>query len=182
MPYYCHLASSGDIDGTNLQLYSLEQAAAHWNDMIKYSQFDETGWSKQRRAFILSCLGLSLTQLLGQNSPAPAKNMIGDPEKLLSALLVSAPIDRLTSRRLKATFKDFLTYYSAVRHFGKNKEDANYRKLEKLTVHQLERFRAMTLEVWDVLISLHRKNKRNDIDDFRSISEVVLFNALPSKP
>jgi hypothetical protein len=97
------------------------------------------------------------------------------PGDLLSALLNRASIDRTTQRRLNSTFRDFLSYYGAVRHFGKNESEQNYRKLDQLTLEKLDRFRRMTIEIWDVVIVIYRKEKGNELDDFRSISEVVDF-------
>ena len=75
MHYYCQLATSG-IDRTNLQLYSAQRAAEDWNDfidLIAVGAPDTVAQSKERLTFILSCLGLSLSQLLGQNWPFKEK-------------------------------------------------------------------------------------------------------------
>jgi hypothetical protein len=70
MPYYCHLHSTGSFPHTNLQLYSLRKAAEDWNalvDEIMARGEDGVHDLKERQSFIVNCLGLSLSQLLGQN-------------------------------------------------------------------------------------------------------------------
>lgn len=185
--YYCHLASGGGhIDSTNFQLYSLQQAARCWNelidDMIAYSTIDIVPEYKERLAFILCCFGLSLSQLLGQNCPSPEKERMDLPDKLLGAVLNRASVDKTKKQRLNHTFNDFLSYYGAVRHFGTNKGEGNYRKIDRLTVEQLDRFRRMAIEIWDLVIAMYRNNKENDIEEFKSISDVVQFTELVQHP
>jgi hypothetical protein len=80
---------------------------------------------------------------------------------------------------MTCTFKDFDECYGAVRHFGRNKNDQKYRLVDELTLGKLNRFRHMTIEIWDVVIAKHRKNKDNDLDGFGSISDVVEFKECP---
>ena len=115
MHYYCHLASGeGHIDRTNLQLYSLQQAATCWNelinDMVAYSTIYAVPEYRERLAFILSCFGLSLSQLLGQNCPSPEKERMDQPGNLLSAVLNRASVDKTKKQRLNRSFHDFLSY------------------------------------------------------------------------
>jgi hypothetical protein len=160
----------------------LQQAARCWNelidDMIAYSAIDTVPEYRERLAFILSCFGLSLSQLLGQNCPSPAKERMDKPGNLLSVVLNRASVDKTKKQRLNRTFHDLLSYYGAVRHFGTNKGAENYRKLDRLTVEQLDRFRRMAVEIWDLVIAMYRNNKENDIEEFKSISDVVQFNEL----
>src|SRR5690242_899960 len=68
--YYCHLDSSGT--DTNLQLYSMEQAAHYWNELMgdmRHYGAARVDRLKERLVFIMNCFGLSLSQLLGQNWP-----------------------------------------------------------------------------------------------------------------
>ncbi|MDO9532030.1 MAG: hypothetical protein Q7O12_07860 [Deltaproteobacteria bacterium] len=181
MSYYCHLDSTGSPEYTNLQLYSLQKAANDWNklvDLIADHGIDHVDCLREKLVFILSCLGLSLSQLLGQNCPSPEKDKMGQPGNLLSTLLIRARVDRTKRRRLNSTFQDFLLYYGAVRHFGENKNEQNYRTVDQLTPRGLDRFRRMTIEIWDIAIAIYREDQENDIDDFRSISDVVDFKDL----
>ena len=185
MTYYCYLDSEFKIESTNLQLYSLRKAANEWNDLINlFNENEAEGVDnlKERLAFIINCFGLSLSQLMGQNSPSPDKEKMDQPGDLFSNLLNRTGADRMTKKRLNIAFRDFLTYYSAIRHFGKVKNDKNYKSLDKLTVAKLDGFRKMTIEMWDLIIEVHRKNKINKIDEFRSISELVCFEELKIEP
>lgn len=185
MSYYCHLDSSGSLEYTNLQLYSLQQAANGWNelvDMVADRGIDSVDYFRERLAFILSCFGLSLSQLLGQNCPSPEKDKMDQPEDLLGALLTRARVDRTTRRRLNSTFQDFLSYYGAVRHFGRNKNEQNYRTVDQLTLGELDRFHSMTIDIWDVVIAMYRKDEENDLDEIRSVLEMVWFRELAKQP
>src|SRR5713101_3627049 len=143
MRYYCHLATDG-VDSTNLQLYSLGQAAMCWNDLAedraRYPSTERIPYYTERLAFILSCFGLSLTQLLGQNVPSREKKKMDHAGDLLTALLARASVDRTTGSSLISVFRDFLSYYNAVRHFGSSGDGEKYRKLDELTIKHLDRF------------------------------------------
>ncbi len=185
MSYYLGLDSNENPENTNLQLYSLQKAANDWNelvDLIADHGIDYVYRLKERLVFILSCLGLSLSQLLGQNCPSPDKDKIEAPGVLLGKILKNAKVNKIinqtTRSRLNKTFKEFLSYYSAVRHFGENKNKQNYRAVDQLTFTELDRFCRMTIEIWDILISMYRKDVKNDIASFRSISNVVKFKDL----
>jgi hypothetical protein len=177
MRHYCHLASDGDVDTTNLHLYSLQQAARCWNDLARDRVELLPEWVpyyQERLAFILSCLGLSLTQLLGQNVPSLEKKRMARPGELLTAILAHAAVDEVTKAKFKSTFGDFLSVYDAVRHFGNSGHGEKYRKLEELTIEQLDRFRQMTIEIWDVVIAMYRTDKDSAVD-IETISDVVRF-------
>ena len=183
MSYYAHLDSASRFESTNLQLYSLKKAACEWNELVDLimdhgiGHFDHF---KERRVFILSCLGLSLSQLLGQNCPSPEKEKMDNPGVLMGKILKNDHVDRTKRRRLNSTFNDFLLYYDAVRHFGENKNQKNYRTIDQLTLKRLNRFVHMTVEIWDIIIEMHRKNPKNNIDDFISISDdAIPFKDLP---
>ena len=97
--------------------------------------------------------------------------------------MIRANLDHLTKKRLNSTYKDFLSYYSAIRHFGKIKNDENYRSVDELTLAKLDLFQKMTIEIWDIVITIYRRDKEIDIDeDFSSISESVNFDKLTNKP
>ena len=184
MPYYCHLHSTGSLPRTNLQLYSLRKAAEDWNalvDEIMARGEDGVHDLKERQSFIVNCLGLSLSQLLGQNSPSPEKDRMDQPGDLLKSILARSRVDRTTRRLLNRTFQEFLAYYGSTRHFGKNKDEKNYRTIENLTMQELDRFRRMTIDVWDTLIAMYRDDDQNNFGDVRSICQVVWFNDLVEK-
>jgi hypothetical protein len=175
MIYYCRLGSPATEVDTNLQLYSLQKAAENWNDLVKSIEMqglDHVYQLKERLVFILSCFGLSLGQLLGQNFPSPDKKWMDQPGSLLGNTLTRSHIDQQKRRYLNRTFHDFLQYYDSLRHFGKNMNEKNYRTIDKLTIQEIDRFRRMTIEIWDIVIAM------NDIEEIRSIADIVLFNDL----
>jgi hypothetical protein len=161
MYYYCRSVSPATKEDTNLQLYSLQKAAKNWNDLadsIEKQGVDDVYQIKERLVFILSCFGLSLVQLLGQNSPYPDKNMVDAPGKLLSNI-IRGKVDQNTSRCLNKKFAEFLQYYDSLRHFGLNKHST----IDQLTVEKLDQFRRMTIKIWDVVIAIFKEDKNNDI-------------------
>ena len=178
MPYYCQYQSAGSLPHTtNLQLYSLKQAANSWNPLLsEFMALGEDGVYalKERQAFVVNCLGLSLSQLLGQNSPSPDKERMDQPRDLLNSILKRSHVDRATRHRMKKTFQEFLEYYGSTRHFGKNKDEKNYRIIEELTMRELDRFVRMTTEVWDIVIAMNP-------DKEQPICQHVWFNYLPEK-
>lgn len=182
MSYYCRRLSPASEVDTNLQLYSLQQAAEAWNDLLNSIAWregvDRVDHLKERLVFILSCLGLSLTQLLGQNVPSPDKNKMGPPGNLLGNILACSHVDQKTRHYLNGTFQDFLRYYGSLRHFGKNRNEQHYRTIDKLTIQELDRFRRMTIEIWDVVIAIFKDDDENDLYEIRSVAEVVLFKDL----
>lgn len=173
MTYYCHLDSANTVEDTNLQLYSLEKAAKEWNELIELVNeigIERVNCLAERMTFIINCFGLSLSQLIGQNSPPSNGKKIESPSKLLPKLLKGIS-DDVTQERLESDFKDFLIYYDAIRHFGKVK----YKSIDELTLAKLDHFRCMTIEIWDLVISKYRQDKENNIEEFSSISEIVYF-------
>lgn len=181
MTYYCHLDSAYNLEDTNLQLYSLEKAADEWNelvDIVNEVGVDRVNYLKERLAFITNCFGLSLSQLIGQNSPSSNNNRMEPPSKLFPNLLRGTDSDDVTKERLKSEFEDFLNYYDAIRHFGKVK----YKSMDELTLAKLDYFRSMTIEIWNLVISKYRKDEGNDIEEFSSISEFIYFKELTNKP
>ncbi|MCK9208143.1 MAG: hypothetical protein M0P66_13615 [Salinivirgaceae bacterium] len=181
MTYYCHLDSANNLEDTNLQLYSLRKAAVEWNelvDLINEAGVERVDYLKERLAFITNCFGLSLSQLIGQNSPSTNKNRMEPTSKLFPNLLIGTDFDDVTQENLKSDFEDFLNYYDATRHFGKVK----YKSIDELTLAKLDYFRNMTIEIWNLVISKFRKDEGNDIEEFTSISDIVYFEKLTNKP
>ncbi len=125
MAYYCYRDSPPGVGNTNLQLYSLQQAAYSWNEAVEMESDPTAEHVTERLAFILNALGLSLSQLLGQNCPSPETKKIDEPSKLLRAVLKRASVAETTRSRLESTFKCFLSYYDALRHFGRNQGEAH---------------------------------------------------------
>ena len=101
------------------------------------------------------------------------------PGKLLSSLLNQTSADQIVKRQLNSTFSDFLKYYGAIRHFGKNLNDRNYEIVQGLTITKLDHFREMTIQIWDLVIGIYRQDNENDFDyDVVSVVDIVSFNQL----
>ncbi len=178
MHYYCHCSSPTTIDDTNLQLYSLEQAAHNWNELARsidvYEKVDRIIHFREMLVFILNCFGLSLMQLLGQNSPHKRKE-VDDPKSLLHAVLNDCNVERDIKKRLGKTFDSFIEYYDAVRHFGESIGEKQYQIVDKLTLHELNKFRIMTIEIWDIIITKYKKDDKNDLKEITTVGDLVDF-------
>ncbi len=174
MTYYCHLDSANNIENTNLQLFSLRKAASEWNDLtylVKERGIKKVDDLKERLVFITNCFGLSLSQLIGQNSPSINKNRMESPGKLFPNLLKEADLDNITKEKVQSDFNDFLKYYDAIRHFGKVK----HKSIDELNFAKLKYFKNMTIEIWDIIISIFRKDHKNKIGEFSSINDLIYF-------
>ncbi len=183
MKIFCYIDSTGaDIEHTNLQLYSLKQAAKSWNELIiEIDGTDETEIEDitERLVFIVNCLGLSLSQLLGQNWPSENQKKMDDPGDLLSNILNASHIPRDEKKRLNRGFREISRVYGAIRHFGRVKDNENYRLIEGLNLSTVDRFRKISIDLWDAVIAVYRSYDLNEIEDFRSIADIVEFFELP---
>jgi hypothetical protein len=164
--YFCYLDSGGPY--TNLQLFSLKKAYDEWLSLsTDYKQYGEDiEHFKERLVFILSCIGLSLSQLLGQNAVL-IKKKIDNPDVLLAAFLNESNYDRNKRRLLNRKFTHFLDYYNACRHFGKEDANKKWEKIESLTFQKLKEFIKTTLDIWNAVIGHYRSEyiEANDIKD-----------------
>lgn len=163
---------------TNLQIYSLKQAAQYWNALV--NDIDATGEENvtdltERAVFILSSLGLSLTQLLGQNWPIPDKSRHNTPGEILGLILKCSHLDKNEIKRLNKGFADLLDSYGSVRHFGENKDLANYASVDDLSITKLKGFVKLALDIWDTVISIQNGNDVNDLAEWRTVKSKVHF-------
>ncbi|MDD5520319.1 MAG: hypothetical protein PHI84_05810 [Kiritimatiellae bacterium] len=156
----------------------MKKAAEAWNDLIENIRADgeaNVPDLKERCVFILNCMGLSLSQLLGQNWPSPAKEDMSSPGELLGNILKNSDIDRVERKRLNKGLKEILSYYGHARHFGQNKDDQNYHTIDELNVTKLNECRKIAIDIWDTLIQIFQQDKNNDLDAWRSICDLVYF-------
>lgn len=112
-------------------------------------------------------------QLLGQNSPH-RKEDVDDPKTLFHKVLQDCNVERDTRKRLGKTFDSFIEYYDAVRHFGESIDDRQYKIIEKLTLRELNKFRIMTFEIWDIIIRKYKEDG-HDLNEIRSVTDLVYF-------
>lgn len=172
--YYCHLDSGGSIDSTNLQLYSLKKAYEEWESLSEaYNQSGEnTGFLKERLVYLVATLGLSLSQLLGQN-PVILKQKVDRPHVLLAAFLRGSKYDKPKQELLKRKFKDFIKYYDACRHFGRDSGRKKWGKMDSLNFDKVKTFIQTTLDIWNAVIGHHRTGYM-DAEDIKDILRGML--------
>jgi hypothetical protein len=177
MRYYCELDTGETLARSNLQLYSLERAADCWNELFESGEwYEQEGGLTERLAFIVVCLGLSLSQLLGQQNPFPQKERIDSPKILLKEILERWAVDPAKRDQLVNGFEELNEYYDAIRHFGRNKDDGKHRTVDQLTFAKVTEFRDVTTDIWDQLIAAIRRNPKNDIDPrYTSMKFVARF-------
>lgn len=170
--YYCYLESYGAY--TNLQLYSLKKAYEEWDALSEsYRQCgDNTQNLKEKLVFVLSCLGLSLSQLLGQNAVI-MKQKLDRPDALLSVFLNESNCGRDKKRLLNRKFDNFIEYYDACRHFGRVEGDKQWEKIDSLNFDLVESFMQTALDIWNAVIGHHR-SEHIETDNIKDILGEIL--------
>ena len=158
---YYHLDSSGE--DTNLQLYSLKQAMSYWEQLE--SDLDQHGDAalnvRERCVFVLSNLGLSISQLLGQNNPAPSER-VPYPRDLVAAFVDKHQLDP----EIKNKFERFNYFYNGCRHFGLMTTGKGYDRVDQLTVPVARECYESGLELWRTVILVFREDPESDLDEF----------------
>lgn len=161
MAHYYHLDSGGEH--TNLQLYSLKQAIRTWKELAaevqKYG--DEVENIRERCVFVLATLGLSISQLLGQNNPTPSGS-VPSPLDLFRSFVQHHAL----SQDLVERFERFNYFYNGCRHFGKTTTGRGYRSVDELSFAVAQECYEFGLEVWSVVIEVFRGKRDSDLDEF----------------
>jgi hypothetical protein len=165
--YFCYLDSGGPY--TNLQLYSVKKAYDEWISLSSdYEHCKENlEHLKERLVFIVSCLGLSLSQLLGQNA-VKIKKKLDRPDALLATFLNESKYGRDKTRLLNKKFNKFIEYYDACRHFGREEDNKKWEKVDSLNFKNVEEFMQTTLDIWNAVIGHHR-SEHIEVDDIKDI-------------
>lgn len=161
MAHYYHLDSSGEE--TNLQLYSLRQAKKYWKELnTDYMEFGEdTVLLKERLVFILSSIGLSISQLLGQNDPI-LTDANRYPIQIFNAFVDEHELDQ----ELKTKFEKFNYFYNGCRHFRKTISGSEYTKIDQITFEVAKDCFSFGLEVWKTVIGVYRNEQDSDLEEF----------------
>lgn len=161
MSHYYHLDSNGE--DTNLQLYSLKQAMTYWeqleSDLEAYG--DDAPNVRERSVFVLANLGLSISQLLGQNNPDPSGS-VPYPKELLAAFVVKHKLDP----ELITKFGRFNYFYNGCRHFGLTTSGNGYSRIDQLTIPVARECYKFGLDLWQAVISVFREDPASDLDEF----------------
>ena len=168
LPIFCHLTTGGPE--TNLQLYSLFRA---WKDCqkLKENPPDSPGKERERCAFIVNNLALSLAQLLGQNVPSE-RERVDEPPKLLRRLLEDAALDRATVERISKGATELWAFYNAIHHFGQTPNRTKHEQVSTLDAPKTQGLLELTIEIWDLVIRRARQQGA-DLDDFDSVGDIL---------
>jgi hypothetical protein len=163
---FCHLDTNGR--DSNLQLYALEQSTKQWEDLTR--EIDHDGLSssriRERCAFIVACLAMSLVQLLGQNYSSHGTETF---PALMRRFLGQAGIDRERRRSLNKRFDDFVETYNGIHHFGPHR----HALIASLDYAKTERYVDLTMEVWDLVVEHLRVRQPNQFSGFNCVEEVL---------
>ena len=168
LPIFCHLTTGGPE--TNLQLYSLYRAWTDWQK-FKENSPDSPGKVRERCAFIVNTLALSLAQLLGQNVPTKGERVDG-PQDLLRRFLEDPALDKAAVERISRGADELWPLYNAIHHFGKTPNSTKYEKVSTLDAPKTEALVKLAIEVWDLVIQRARRQGA-DLDEFESIVEIL---------
>jgi len=154
--------------GTNLQLHAMRQAWRLWQELKEKK--DNLGESRirERCVIIIALLGLSLSQLLGQNFSPSSKDRIPSLRDLWGDFLKKTELTDESIKHIDSRFQDFLNSYDACRHFGASKHE----RIDKLTYEAICGFVELSINIWDIILD-HFKSKNNAAINFRSIRDIL---------
>ena len=156
---YYYIDSSGP--DTNLQLYSLQQAKLYWSGLEKdLAENDQIEHFHERCVFIICTMGLSVSQLLGQNDPAPSER-VPSPSMIFNNL-----IDKHNLKgSLKQQFREFIDTYDHCRHFGLTSDGSRHWEVSQVTLEKTRKMYKFGLLVWETVIDIFRKEPGSELDD-----------------
>lgn len=158
--YYLIDSDSSDPD-TNLQLYSLRQAKLYWssleNDLAKYGEVD---YFHERCVFIICTMGLSVSQLLGQNVPEPSER-VPPPSIIFENLIDKNNLDN----NLKNQFREFIDTYDHCRHFGLTNDGSRHWEVSQVTLEKTRKLYQFGLTVWEIVIEIFRQEPGSELED-----------------
>ncbi|MBZ9974385.1 MULTISPECIES: hypothetical protein [unclassified Mesorhizobium] len=147
---------------TNLQLYALLQAKRYWNvlaaDYLRDKQ--DTNDLVERCVFIVATLGLSVSQLLGQNDPAPTIGKIASPRSIWKRFVAKHGVTDVSTDE----FEKFMEIYDACRHFGVSPDGLGHSRLEQLDFETTRRWYNVAHLIWLAVIKALRADPQNVID------------------
>ena len=175
MRRYFHLDTAAvNGEDTNLQLYSLRKARRNWAKLVRdYAEYgDDTDYLRERCVFVLATLGLSISQLLGQNDPSVGAD-VRYPIQIFNAFVDAHGLDA----DLKRQFERFNYFYNGCRHFGKTTTGKGYKRIEEVTFPVARECYEFGLTVWRTVIGVYRDEVGNELDDL----DVDELTRIPNK-
>ena len=157
--HYYFIDSNGP--DTNLQFYSLQQAKLYWSALDKdLAENDQVQHFHERCVFIICTMGLSVSQLLGQNIPEPS-GRVPSPSKIFESLIDKHKLDS----HLKDQFREFVQTYDQCRHFGLTSDGSRHWEVSQLTLEKTRKFYTFGLVVWQTVIEIFRKDPENELEE-----------------
>lgn len=168
---YFFIRQTGGDSKSNLQLFSLIQAERYWLKAQEIYGKNEKDTPKliEYYAFIISCIGLSLTQLLGQNYSGQNKR-IPSPVDLFKHVLENAKnMPEKAYKDLDAAFKDLIETYDKCRHFGVAEGGKPHRIVAQLTLMKTSAYMQTTYKVWDAVIAVFAANPKSELGEIKEI-------------
>lgn len=162
MHRYYIIDSNGE--DSNLQLYSLKQAKLYWTaleqDLLKGANNDYVENFHERCVFIICTMGLSVSQLLGQNNPNPG-NRVPSPTGIFNSLVQMHNL----ANELKVQFKEYNDLYDYCRHFGLTNDGNRHWIVSQVTLEKTRKHYEFGLLVWSTLVDLFRQIPESELDD-----------------
>ncbi|ESY83191.1 hypothetical protein X740_03020 [Mesorhizobium sp. LNHC221B00] len=160
-PYYS--INTDGTSSTNLQLYALLQARRYWDELaVNYLQDREATTDLiERCVFIVATLGLSVSQLLGQNDPAPPVGRVASPRAIWKRFVVQHHITEVGTDE----FDKFIDIYDACRHFGVSPDGLGHARLELLDFEATRRWYEVACRIWLAVIKALRSDPENFIEE-----------------
>ena len=158
MDHYYYIDSNGE--DTNLQLYSLKQAKIYWSALeYDLAQAEDVEHFHERCVFVICTMGLSVSQLLGQNNPTLGSR-VPSPRKIFDDLVDMHGLDSL----LKRDFHDFIETYDQCRHFGLTNDGSRHWQVSQVTLDKTRKQYEFGLLVWEIVIDIYRRVPGNSLD------------------
>lgn len=156
---YYYIDSSGE--DTNLQLYSFKQAKLHWSSLERdLAGSDEVEHFHERCVFVICTIGLSVSQLLGQNNPEPSKR-VPSPYAIFESLVDRHGLDP----ELKQQFREFIDTYDQCRHFGLTSDGSRHWQVSQVTLDKTRKIYEFGILVWGTVIDVFRQDPENELDE-----------------
>jgi len=146
-PYY-FLYTDGR-EGTNLQLFALRSAFGAFKILQAEPDLPVT-IVRERGAFIVMGLGLSVVQLLGQNCEASSE--IVAPPKILWRTFWRDRGKDSAPNGLDTDFEKLLRYYDAIHHFGRTPGLSKHECIAALDLTEITAIVSITKKIWQAVI------------------------------
>jgi hypothetical protein len=109
----------------------------------------------------VAILGLSISQLLGQNNPAPGRT-IPSSTVLLRKFVELHGLDRSILKR----FARFTYFYDGCRHFGISESGIGHRRVDELTFEATKECWDIGMEVWLQVLEVFEREAGSDLAQF----------------